>query len=84
MSHAVYSDFFTSKPKWKPKGYHVVCVQYVVLACYMSVKQMAKSNQCQVPTNQVQRLDHTTKLESSWHCVITPAKLSAPPAPMLL
>ncbi len=31
--HAVYSDLFSSKPKLKPEGYHVVCVQYVALSC---------------------------------------------------
>ena len=29
--HHVYSDWVSSKRKWKSEGYHVVCVQYVVI-----------------------------------------------------
>jgi len=46
-------------------GYHAVCVQYVALSCYLSAKQMSKSKQCKVLTNEGQRLDHATKLEAS-------------------
>ncbi len=63
--HAVYSDLFSSKRKYEPKGYHAVCVQYVALSCCLSAKQMAKSKQCKVPTNEDQRLDHATKLPAS-------------------
>jgi hypothetical protein len=63
--HAVYSDFVSSKPKCKPEGYHALCVQCVALSCCTSAKQMAKSKQCKVPTQQGQRLDHATKLEAS-------------------
>ena len=40
---SVYSDFFSSKRKRKPEGYHALCVQYVALSCCLSAKQMAKS-----------------------------------------
>jgi hypothetical protein len=67
--HAVYSNFFSSKRKCKPEGYHAVCVQYVALFCCLSAKQMAKSKHCKVtckvPTEQGRRLDHATKLEAS-------------------
>jgi hypothetical protein len=49
----------------KPEGYHAVCVQYVALCCCLSGKQMAKSKQCKVPTNEGQRLDRATKIEAS-------------------
>ena len=62
---SVYSDFFSSKRKRKPEGYHALCVQYVALSCCLSARQMAKSKQCKVPTKQGQRLDHATKLEAS-------------------
>jgi hypothetical protein len=63
--HALYSDFFSSKRKCKPEGYHAVCVQYVAVSCCLSAKQMATSKQDKVPTKQGHRLDHATKLEAS-------------------
>ena len=42
-----------------------VCVQYVAVSYCLSARQMATSKQCRVPIKEVQRLDHTTKLEAS-------------------
>jgi hypothetical protein len=42
-NHAVYSGFFSWRPKCKPEGYHAVCVQHVALSCCLSAKQMATS-----------------------------------------
>jgi hypothetical protein len=36
--HAVYSDFFGSKRKFKAEGYHAICVQYVAVSCCLSAK----------------------------------------------
>ena len=64
--HAVYSDFFNSKRKCKPEGYHTVCVQYVAVSQYcLSAQQMSKGKQCKVSIKKDQGLDHTTKLEVS-------------------
>ena len=35
----IQSNFFSSKPKCKPEGYHAVCVQYVALSCCLSAKK---------------------------------------------
>ena len=49
----------------KTEGYHTVCVQSVVVSCYLSGKQMTKSNQYTVSTKEDQRLDHDTKFDDS-------------------
>ena len=49
--HAVYSDFFSSKPKCKPEGYHAVCLQYVALCWCLPAKHMAKSKRCKLLLN---------------------------------
>jgi hypothetical protein len=68
--HAVYADFFSSKPNCKFEGYHTVWVQYVAVSCCLPAKQVAKGKQFKLlPTkDEDQRLahtDHATKLEAS-------------------
>jgi hypothetical protein len=36
---AVYSDFFSSKQKYKVESYHVVCVQYVLIEAEIEVRK---------------------------------------------
>ncbi len=51
--HVIYSDFFSSRRKFKPEGYHDVCGQYVALSCCLSATQMEKSKQCRLLLNSV-------------------------------
>jgi hypothetical protein len=80
----------TSKRSHKAEGYPAVCVQYVAVSCCLSARQMATSKPCKVPTKEVQRLDHATKLGASLprqlrcHCIGDRGEPALGTAPALL